>query len=295
MKPMLLERKNPDLSTLPYPVYISPKLDGIRCLLTKKGPRTRSLKPVPNKFINSYLSFWQLSGLDGELIVGPPNGKDVFNLTTRGVRAKAGEPDFKFYAFDFWDQPDKIYDVRIAELEYHVHSLDPNIVFLPSTLVDNEEELLDAEEGILEQGYEGVIIRCRKGLYKFGRTTMKEQNTYKLKRFEDAEAHVIGMVPKFFNGNAAFTNELGRTARSKAAAGLVELDTMGALILKDIVSGVEFQCGSGFDDAQRKWWYLNWHRMMADKALITYKKFLIGEKDKPRHPIFKGVRMNEDI
>jgi DNA ligase-1 len=295
MKPMLLERKNPDINTLPYPVYISPKLDGIRCVITAEGPKTRTLKPIPNKFIAQDLSFMSLKGLDGELIVGPPNAEDVFNLTTSGVRRVKGEPDYTFYAFDFWDKPDTIYDKRLPELEYFCANLHPRIKFLPSTLVDTPEQLLFMEESLLDEGYEGIIIRCRKGLYKFGRTTMKEQNTYKLKRFEDAEAYVIGMVPKMHNANPEFTNELGRTARSKRAEGLVQLDTMGALVLRDIATGVEFQCGSGFDDEQRKWWYLNWKAAMHNHTLVVYKKFLIGEKDKPRHPIFKGIRMKEDV
>jgi DNA ligase-1 len=295
MKPMLLERKNPDVHTLPYPLFISPKLDGIRCLLTAEGPKTRTLKPIPNKLISQELNFMSLKGLDGELIVGPPNAADVFNATTRGVRNVRAFPDYKYYAFDFWDQPETPYGRRLAELEYFTANLHPRIVFLPSTLVDSPEELLAEEERLLNDGYEGVIIRIPGGLYKYGRTTMKELNAYKLKRFEDAEAYVIGMVPKYHNANEAFTNELGRTARSKKASGLVALETMGALELRDVETGVEFQCGSGFSDDDRLWWYLNYHRMMADKALVTYKKFLVGEKDKPRHPIFKGVRMRDDV
>ena len=294
MKPMLLERKNPDIHSLPYPLYVSPKLDGIRCVLTAEGPRSRSLKAIPNKLINQELSFMSLKGLDGELIVGPPNAIDVFNATTRGVRKADAFPDYKYYAFDMWDSTER-YGVRIAELEYFCANLHPRVVFLPSTLVDSPEELLKVEQDTLDLGYEGVIIRTPNGKYKFGRTTMKELNAYKLKRFKDSEAHVIGMVPKYRNQNEAFTNELGRTARSKKAEGLVALDTMGALVLRDVESGVEFQCGSGFDDEARKWWFHNWKEVMNNGDLVTYKKFLVGEKDKPRHPIFKGIRMQGDV
>ena len=235
-----------------------------------------------------------LKGLDGELIVGPPNAEDVFNRTTGAVRRVDGEPDYMFYAFDFWDSTE-IYDKRLPELEYFCANLHPRVRFLGSTIVESPEELISVEEGFLNEGYEGVILRSPKGLYKMGRTTMKEMNAYKLKRFVDSEAYVIGMVPKFHNTNEAFTNELGRTARSKKAEGLVELNTMGALILRDIESGVEFQCGSGFSDEQRRWWFQNWFDVSKKKGLVTYKKFLVGEKNKPRHPIFKGIRMESDV
>jgi DNA ligase-1 len=148
---------------------------------------------------------------------------------------------------------------------------------------------------MLDEGYEGVILRDPAGKYKYGRTTMAEHNAFKLKRFEDCEAYVTGMIPKYRNDNVAFENELGRTARSKKAEGLVELKTMGALVLKDIESGVEFNCGSGFSDDDRLWWYDNWQRIAEDKTPVVYKKFLIGELNKPRHPIFKGIRMKDDL
>lgn len=294
MKPMLLERKNPDINKLKYPLSVTPKLDGIRCVITEDGPKTRTLKPIPNKFVTRELSFMSLKGLDGELIVGPPNGENVFNTTTSAIRRVEGEPDFTFYAFDFWDS-DKRYSVRQAELEYHCANLHPRISYLKPTLIDSVEDLIDFEELTLGQGYEGIIIRANDGQYKFGRTTMKEGNAYKLKRFVDGEAIVIGMIPKYRNDNEAFTNELGRTARSKKAEWLVQLDTMGALILQDVESGVEFQCGSGFDDEQRRWWFQNWFDVSKKKGLVTYKKFLVGEKNKPRHPIFKGFRMESDV
>lgn len=294
MKPMLLERKNPNIDSLQYPLFVSPKLDGIRCLITEAGPKSRSLKDIPNKFIQQELSFMSLKGLDGELIVGPPNDQNVFNTTTSAVRRVEGTPDFSYFAFDTWDSPSS-YSVRIAELEYFCANLHPRVVFLPSTLVDSPDELRQVEQDTLNQGYEGIIIRSPNGLYKFGRTTMKEGNAYKLKRFEDSEAFVIGMVPKYRNDNEAFTNELGRTARSKKTEGLVELDTMGALVLQDCTSGVEFQCGSGFNDEQRRWWFQNWFTVNKEKTPVVYKKFLIGEKDKPRHPIFKGIRAGVDV
>lgn len=295
MKPMLLERKNPDLDKLKYPLYGLAKLDGIRCLITSEGAKTRSLKPVPNEFIRSELGYMSLMGLDGELIVGAPNDPDVFNKTTSGVRRKKGEPDFTYYVFDYWDNPERRYDVRQTELEYMTHNLHPRVVMLKSARLESPTATRQFEEAMLDQGYEGIILRDPAGHYKYGRTTMKEHNAFKLKRFEDHEAYVVGMIPKMHNTNVAFEDELGRIARSKKAEGLVKLKTMGALVLKDIETGIEFNCGSGFTDATRLWWYDNWTTIRDSREPVTYKKFLVGELNKPRHPIFKGLRMNDDL
>ena len=61
MKPMLAVEAE-DFEALTYPLLASYKLDGIRCLITVDGPRTRSLKPVPNKYIAGKLADLPRSG-----------------------------------------------------------------------------------------------------------------------------------------------------------------------------------------------------------------------------------------
>jgi DNA ligase 1 len=295
MKPMLLERKNPDILTLKYPIFGSYKLDGIRCVTTDKGPLSRTLKPIPNKFICSELGGMMLGGLDGELIVGDPYSDTVFNTTTSGVRRIEGQPDFTYYVFDFWDKPNVKYSARIAELEFFAHRLHPRIQYLPARLLDDASDVRAFEQEALNLGYEGIILRSPNGLYKYGRTTMNEGNAYKLKRFMDSEAYVIGMMPLMKNNNGEQTNELGRTFRSKLASGLEAQETMGALILKDPADNKEFSCGSGFSAEDRLWWFKNWEQVAKNKQLVTYKSFPVGVMDKPRHPIFKGIRMAGDV
>ena len=52
------------------------------------------------------------------------------------------------------------------------------------------EALLEYEEEVLSQGYEGLIIRDAFSPYKFGRSTVSEQSLLRLKRFKDAEANI---------------------------------------------------------------------------------------------------------
>jgi len=287
MKPMLLERTNPDTATLPYPVYAFPKLDGIRCVIVEGMSKSRTLKDIPNKHIQSVLNKAHLSGLDGELIVGDPNSPTVYRDTNSFVMAYDKVGPFKYYVFDYWDslQPyNRRYDIlNLIEIlkEY------PQIEILPCELVQDEKHLLEFEERCLENGYEGVIIRCLKGLYKSGRTTMKEQNTYKLKRFVDDEAIVIGFEEEMHNGNNKELNELGRTKRSTAKTGLTGKGTLGAIIART-PEGIEFAIGSGFDAKDRKQLWDD--RLSIIGTTIKYKSFPIGVKDKPRHPIFLGFR-----
>ena len=61
-----------DFKKLVYPVYASPKLDGIRCSIVDGKALSRSLKAIPNAHISRLLSCPELDGLDGELIIGEP-------------------------------------------------------------------------------------------------------------------------------------------------------------------------------------------------------------------------------
>lgn len=285
---MLLCRDNPDTSKLPYPVYVCPKLDGIRCVIIEATPKSRTLKDIPNEHIRRYLQQSVLDGLDGELIVGPPNAPDVYNKTESIVMSKSKEPgDWAYYVFDTQD-PKKPYHQRMDELDYVVlMEKDPRVKLVQRTLVHNEAQLLDAEQCYLNMGYEGVIIRCRDGMYVPTRTG-KKPNAYKLKRFTDSEAVITGMLPEMENQNAKEINELGRTKRSKKQEGLVAKDRMGALIVKDPAFKGEFRIGSGFNHEQRAEMWKNSVDYIG--KTVVYKYFNHGIKDLPRHPIWKGMR-----
>jgi DNA ligase-1 len=148
--------------------------------------------------------------------------------------------------------------------------------------------LMGYEAAMLEAGYEGLILRDPLSPYKYGRASMKQGWMLKLKRFQDDEAEIIGVQEMMHNANEAKRDELGRTKRSSAKAGLVGTGLMGALHVRDLKSGVEFYVGTGFDDEDRaKEWKLG--------SIIKYKSFKIGVKDAPRHPVYLGLRDRRDM
>lgn len=273
-----------DVAVLKYPLYASPKLDGVRALITGAGKLvSRSLKPFPNPHVNKLFGAG-LKGLDGELIIGSPTAKDVFRATSGALQRETGEPDVKFYVFDFWQRTLAFKDV-ISRLP---HSPKDGIICVEQHLVKDPIELLQYESDCLTAGYEGVILRSPDGMYKFGRSTLREQGMLKLKRFVDGEAEVIGIEEEMHNANEAKRNKLGRTERSSAKAGLVGTGRMGALLVRDLATGVEFSIGTGFnaEDREAKW---------PKGTVVKYKSFKVGVKDKPRFPVFLGRRMKEDM
>ena len=274
-------------------MYASPKLDGIRCMIQDGIALSRSLKPIRNEFIQSILGDHKFNGLDGEIISGDPTADDVYRITTGNVMRATGKPDFTFWIFDNFLHP-HYYVTRQHEI-HHVDptGIHPNIKVLKSVSVFNMKELQAYEQYCLGQGYEGVILRDPNGLYKHGRSTAKEGGLIKVKRFSDSEATILGMEEQMKNNNEKKVNELGRGQRSSHKENKTPKGTLGALVCKDKHTGIQFNIGSGFDDATRNqlWKYKNG---LIGQA-IKYKYFSIGVKDAPRHPVYIGMRDDDDI
>jgi DNA ligase-1 len=273
---------------LTFPLLASPKLDGIRALVVEGQLVSRNLKFIRNVQTWNRYSLTNLEGLDGELICGPHDAM-VFRRTTSGISRVLGTPDAEFWVFDVY-LPHTDFKTRQEYL--HSRAWPPGIKLVPHVWVRDARELRAYEEKCLDDGYEGIMLRHPAGPYKPGRSTLREGYLMKVKRFEDAEAEVIGVEERMHNGNTATTNALGHTERSSHKENLVGRGDLGALVVRGIngpYAGVEFTVGTGFDDSDRA---SLWNMDLTGKV-VKYKFFPMGSKDRPRFPVFLGFR--EDL
>ena len=287
MRPMLASRLK-HFDRLRFPLYASPKLDGVRCLIKDGVAVSRTLKPIPNRWIQSKLSsFPEFEGFDGELVVGDPTTEGVMQRTTSGVMSFEGKPNFTYFIFDLWNSAEP-FEQRFLAL----HSYIPEIVILNQTLCRSIYDVKRCEDRALALGYEGLILRNPQTHYKFGRSTEEEQALLKIKRFQDSEAVVLRVNALEHNGNCAEVSELGLTKRSTAKSGKVALEMLGALEVKDLETGIEFSIGSGFTESQR----IEFWKLELKGCIVKYKHFAVsGVKEKPRFPTFLGFRNEEDL
>lgn len=291
MKPMLAATT--DGTDLRYPLLISPKLDGIRCIVQNGVALSRSLKPIPNKFVQQVLKTGKLNGLDGELIVGADRGPGVFARSSSGIMSVEGEPDFCFHVFDDHSKAEQKFRYRIESVMQRCKQLGDYVAPVKHIIIANEQALLKHEAIYLADGYEGVMIRAVDGPYKEGRSTLKEGFLLKLKRFLDAEAIVIGYEEQMHNENEATTNELGYKERSSKKQGKVAAGVLGALKVKDCKTKIEFDIGTGFDADQRRLLWLHCKDLIGRRAKYKYQP--VGVKEKPRFPVFLGWRDERDL
>lgn len=289
-KPLLADTIE-DLNKVPYSVLVSVKLDGIRAIIKDSVVYSRSMKPIRNKHVQYLFGREEYNGLDGELIVGPPNAKDVYLKTNSGVMSADGEPDVKFYVFDRWDWPEAEYAYRLEKGVFGAVE-GPFLVAVTQWLANSVEDVLSYEKTALEDGYEGLMLRKAEARYKYGRSTAKEFILMKLKRFHDAEYKVVGFEERMKNNNEATKNELGYTERSTCAENLIGRGDLGALVL-EFTDGQTFNCGTGFTDQDRQVIWNNRDQYLGRMAKV--KSFLIGVKDLPRFPVWLGFRDKDDM
>lgn len=288
------------IDELPYPQLCTPKLDGIRCLIigTKERPLavTRKFKPIPNVHVRNWLESHCLPGLDGELML---RGSNNFQAISSAVMSRDGEPDFVYNVFDLVTNGDATepYSQRMVKLEkFAMEASDEQgehaLALIPVEIKDRQA-LECFERQCLAAGYEGVMMRCPGGPYKWGRSTENEGYLLKLKRFEDAEAIIIGFEERMHNGNEAESDAFGKTKRSLKKEGMSPMGTLGSLLVKDIETGIEFSIGTGFDDILRANIWMS--RIDVIGKIVKYKSQPTGVKEKPRFPVFLGFRDARDM
>jgi DNA ligase-1 len=275
IKPMLAHKFDDSRVDWSQPVYIQPKLDGVRCLLTKDGGFSRTGKKFMNlahielALIPFFKKYPDLV-LDGELY--NHKLKHDFEKIISLVRKQKPTADDRRDAqhlvqFHVYDYIDGIYDTYKNRMQTLVVSdiYDAQIKYVPAKLVDSYNYARDIHATFLSEGYEGSIIRLN-GLYKHGRS----YDLMKFKDFSDTEATIIGY-------------ELGKGKRT---------GTLGKFIMLDD-EGVEFGCppGKGYS-------YKDLAKMLKDvqsyigkRATFTY--FQRTQAGSYRHPLFKCIRNYE--
>tara|TARA_R110002012_G_scaffold159999_2_gene321698 strand:+ start:456 stop:1289 length:834 start_codon:yes stop_codon:yes gene_type:complete len=275
-KPMLAHKYDDKRVDWSEPVYIQPKLDGVRCLFTKDGAYSRTGKQFMNlaHIELALISFFKQNPdviLDGELY--NHKLKNDFEKIISLVRKQKPTADdrleaqqlVQFHVYDYFD------GVKYDSYKIRMHQLvtseiyDAQIKYVPAKLVDSYNYAQDLHVDFLDQGYEGSIIRLD-GLYKHGRS----YDLMKFKDFSDAEATIIG----YEEGKGKRTNTVGKF-----------------LMIDD--EGVEFGCppGKGYNYKDLSNMLLNIGDFMGQRATFTY--FQRTKAGSYRHPLFKCIRNYE--
>jgi len=283
IKPMLAHKVNDKKINFNEPVFIQPKLDGVRCLIRREfdstvnadviraysrtGKEFKNLKHIL-KSLRDFFSANPDVVLDGELY--NHDLRDDFEQIISLVRKQKPTDEDRQNAADIIQY--HVYDYIIPFIGYGSRlnwlrlnkDLWSNVVIPVEThLVNKYEEAANMHyDGFLKQGYEGSILRLN-GAYEQKRS----YNLQKFKDFSDDEATIVGY-------------EAGKGKRT---------GTLGKFFMMDD-NGIEFGCppGKGYSYKDLANILDNVHDYIGKRATFTY--FERTKAGNYRHPLFKCIR-----
>jgi DNA ligase-1 len=288
--------------TLKFPILVTTKVDGVRAIKVNGNLVSRSLKKIPNILIRNVLEELLPDGADGELFVEPNFQKTV--SVVMSVDTDITDLSLTFYWFD-WLYPDKNtpYFARIhamhsyAMVHFDDNNIDNNnlpikIILLMPKQINDANQLTTYEQRVLDEGYEGVVIRAPKGKYKYGRSTIREGFMIKLKRFEDFEATIVDTEEMMHNFNEETRDNFNRIKRSSAKDKKVNSGILGAIVAKT-KRGAIFRIGTGFTSRQRQDMWQERDDLIG--KLVKYRNAGNSNNGIPKCAVFLGIRHMEDL
>lgn len=313
MKPILA--CDVDIGKLRFPVAAMPKIDGVRALNVDERLVGRSGKQFKNKLNTAFYSDPRFNGFDGEMVVDRITGYGICNETTSALGTIKGDIQTRWCLFDYvidGYNNHKPYRERYTELVSKVLQLtesDPSLKdrlwVVPMEIVYCREQLEDIELNMINNQYEGVILRDLDGVYKYGRSTANENTFLRLKRFMDAEIEITHVVEGKSNQNELKRTAYGYAERSTVAEHMVPNGMVGTIIgraLEDVLFNerVIVQKGAIIEVAPGKMSHTDRRHYFENPDEIVgrigkYQFFPVGVKDKPRFPTFQGFRDPVDM
>ena len=261
------------------PVFMQPKLDGVRCLIqyddgkvTAYSRTGKVWKNIEHITLSLYKFFDKHPNviLDGELY--NHDFKDDFESIISMVRKTKptaedrviSAKNVQFHCYDIVDEV-LTFDQRIHFINNSLMLIGDSIKLVYTMRITSHENALTFHESFVAGGYEGSILRLN-DVYQCKRSHALR----KFIDFSDAEATIIG----YLDGKGKRTG------------------TLGKFIMMDD-NGVEFGCppGKGYTYKQLGEMLDNIGDYIGQRATFTF--FERTKAGSYRHPLFKCIRNYE--
>lgn len=188
-----------------WPAYVQPKLNGQRMLFDGEKGWSRGGKEILPECIAHIRE--QLAGipegviLDGELILP---GNPLLQKTMTAIKKYRPDlsPTLLYWVYDIVD-PTLPFSWRFEKLS-GILSVDlPNVLCVPTVVVEDSSQVMSNHQRFVEEGYEGSMVRYDEDGYDIGHRNNQLQ---KVKDFVDGEFEVLDIVEGGgrFKGSAIF-------------------------------------------------------------------------------------------
>jgi DNA ligase-1 len=199
--------------------------------------------------------------------------------------------ELKFYCFDMCFMEPMVANKRYMHCKDFGNQF-PNLVRVVEQILMNfPEDAPRAEQmfnDLLEQGYEGLIIKNANKPYHFGRPTVKANYGYKYKPFGTFDARIIGVEQstQIKDGVERTKDAFGHSKTSKKKDDR-ELIEMASAFLVDW-EGVEMKVSLAMTNPEKVEIWTNKDKYL--NRIIEFKGMMVGAKERVRHPVFLRFR-----
>lgn len=262
LSPMLAKTYE-DGRHLQFPLYVQPKIDGLRCLAHHDGLFSRTgcpflgLDPIRSD-LKGYFEKNEGFVVDGELYSGEMPFEELSGYCRRKKEIPSGK-GVVFHVFDVIPPTEMDFEDRLGFFPKETGS----IRHVRTLEIQKEQEIAEHLNRCINEGYEGIIIRNKKGAYRTGHRSWDLQ---KYKLFHEEEFVITG----FKEG----------TGREK---GLViwECQTSG---------GKTFNARPDGDHENRRMAFQNAEQQIGKKITIVFQEHT--KDGVPRFPVAKAIREN---
>jgi DNA ligase-1 len=268
MKCVPFEEKR--LSKWTPPFIVQPKYDGVRCRAVPSSlspgdylllsSEENVIYGVPH--ILSELKRLRLNAeLDGELYVHGQPFEFIYGVTSRTVNPHPDALQVEYHVFDIIN---RLPQMRRTILIENLKGLSKFIKVAPFWLCESLDEITRVYDALIEDGYEGIIVRHAEAPYEVKRSTW----IMKFKPKQSDSYTILG-----------YEEEISIEGNPK--------DRLGALIC-DSGDGNTFNVGTGFTDEQRlNLWDIR-SLLPGMTCTIKYQHITPGRKV-PRFPVFVSL------
>lgn len=175
-----------------YPCYVQPKLNGCRVFARKidkstieytsrNGKKYETLGHLTPKLL-SVMEAGDI--LDGEVYVHGMHFQQIIRLLKK---LRPESKDLQYHVYDKAEMKTPYHD-RLVWLE-NKFGWEGEIVVVHTHMAICEEDVYKYHSDFVKDGYEGVIVRNKKGKYKFRH---RSKDLQKYKEFKDEEFKIVG-------------------------------------------------------------------------------------------------------
>jgi ATP-dependent DNA ligase len=187
--PMLAHKFSDHKGKMDFPVYVQPKLNGMRMLFDGETGWSRGNKEVIPEVIQ-HLKF-DTGGyiLDGELML-PNNVLLQESMTAIKKYRPELSPKLLYHVYDIVDD-NLPYTERHEIIHQLFHNTPKNIVRVPTWEAFVESDVMVWHKSFVRDGFEGTMVRDPASFYEIGK---RSYSLLKLKDFTDAEYPIVDVI-----------------------------------------------------------------------------------------------------